>query len=254
MFIPTLKTEKNSLAKDPEDVAVFPDGGFIAMHTDLESDDDICVMARASRFSHDSHRHKDQGSFALFCGGTSLISPSGYYGIGYGTNHHMNWTKSSKAHNVVLVDGIGQEAAMHLDSVGRFISVDKDNKACVMDMSSAYPNISKWHRTLKLDNSGLTVKDEIESKNDVEITYCLHTLSQPVANDNAVRVERNGKAMTIVPDSNLTLSEISDKFDVDVNDGQPEEFHVKTEPQYHIYYKTEKAKTHTFEVKYIIKK
>lgn len=254
LFIPTLKTEEKSLAKAPENVTVFHDGGFVAMHTDLESDGDICVMARASRFSHDSHRHKDQGSFALFCGGTALISPSGYYGIGYGTNHHMNWTKSSKAHNVILTDGIGQEAVPLLESVGKFISVDKQNKSCVMDLSTAYPNISKWHRTLKLDDTGLTVTDEIEAENDTCITYCLHTLSRPYSDGNTVKVERSGKTMTIVPDSNLSLFEISDKFDIDVNDGQPKEFHVKTEPQYHIYYKTEQAKTHTFEVKYIIEK
>ncbi len=252
LFLPTFKAEEKSLANEPSDVEVFPDGGFIAMHTDFGSDDDICVMARASRFTHDSHRHKDQGAFALFCGGTALISPSGYYGIGYGTNHHLNWTKSSKAHNVILIDGIGQEAVPHLESVGRFTGVDKDNKICVMDMSSAYPNISRWQRTLKLDDSVLTVTDEIEAKNDVEITYCLHTLSEPSADGNNVIVQRNGKLLTIVPDSNLTLSEISDKFDVDVNDGQPEEFHVKTEPQYHIYYKTEKTKHHIFDVKYVI--
>lgn len=254
LFLPALKVEEKTLATESENVAFFPDSGFIAMHTDLESDNDICVMARASRFSHDSHRHKDQGSFALFCSGVSLISPSGYYGIGYGTNHHKNWTNSTKAHNCILVDGIGQEKVPPLDAVGRFIEVDKENKACVMDLSSAYPNIDKWHRTLRLSDGYLTVNDEIEAQNEVEITYCLHTLSQPVANGNSVKVERKGVKMSIIPDEHLSLFEISDRFDVDVNDGQPEEFHVETQPQYHIYYKTKKSKSHSFEVKYIIEK
>jgi len=254
LFLPTLKKEKNCLAKEPSDVAVFPDGGFIAMHTDFNSQDDICVMARASRFSHDSHRHKDQGSFALFCGGVSLISPSGYYGIGYGTNHHMNWTNSTKAHNSILVDGIGQENVPILDAVGKIASVDEESKTAVLDMSTCYPDIKMWQRTLKLENGCLTVKDEIEADKEVEITYCLHTLSQPVANGNSVKIERKGVKMDIVPDECLTLSDISDKFDVDVNDGQPKELHVETEPQYHIYYKTKKAKTHSFDVIYVIKK
>lgn len=254
LFLPALKVEEQTLATKSENVAFFPDGGFIAMHTDLESDNDICVMARASRFSHDSHRHKDQGSFALFCSGVSLISPSGYYGIGYGTNHHMNWTNSTKAHNTILIDGNGQEKVPPLDAVGRFIEVDKENKACVMDLSSAYPNIDKWHRTLRLSDGYLTVNDKIEAQNEVEITYCLHTLSQPVANGNSVKVERKGVKMSIIPDEHLSLFEISDRFDVDVNDGQPKEFHVETQPQYHIYYKTKKSKSHSFEVKYIIEK
>ncbi len=254
LFIPTLKPERKSLAKEPENVALFPDSGFIALHSDLESDDDICVMARASRFSHDSHKHKDQGSFALFCGGISLISPSGYYGIGYGTNHHMNWTKSTKAHNTLLIDGLGQGEVPILDTVGSFLSVDKGNKACVMDLSPCYPNISKWHRTLLLSDRYLTVKDAVEADNEVEITYCLHTLSKPTTDGNNIKVIRKGVKMSIVPDEKLTLSEISDKFDVDVNDGQPKEFHVETEPQYHIYYKTQKLKKHSFEVKFIIEK
>ena len=254
LFIPTLREEKTSLATDPEDIAVFPDSGFIAMHTELEDENDICVMARASRFSHDSHRHKDQGSFALFCGGTSLISPSGYYGIGCGTNHHLKWTNSTKAHNCILVNGIGQEAVPHLESVGKFVSVDKQNKICVMDMSTAYPNISKWQRTLSLSDDGLVVSDVVEANEDVEITYCLHTLSEPTAEGNNVKVTRNGKKLTIIPDEKLTLCEISDKFDVDINDGQPKEFHVTEPVQYHIYYKTDKAKRHTFSVNFKVSK
>ncbi len=254
LFLPTFKVGEKSLAKEPSDVAVFPDGGFIAMHTDMKSEDDICVMARASRFSHNSHRHKDQGSFALFSGGVSLISPSGYYGIGYGTSHHMNWTKSSKAHNTILIDGMGQENVPILEAVGKIVSVDEKNKTAVLDMSTCYPDITKWQRTLHLKDGCLTVKDEIEADKEVEITYCLHTLSRPFADGNKVKVERIGVKMDIIPDERLLLSEISDKFDVDVNDGQPEEFHVETPLQYHIYYKTEKLKTHRFEVKYIIEK
>ena len=252
-FIPTLKAEKTSLAEEPSDVAVFPEGGFIAMHTDLNDENDICVMARASKFAPDSHRHQDQGSFALFCGGTSLISPSGYYGIGCGSNHHVGWTRKSKAHNVILVDGLGQDKVNILESVGKFVEVDKENKVCVMDMSTAYPNITKWQRTLSLSNEGLVVSDIIESNEDVEITYCLHTLSVPKANGNNIKVERNGKTLDIIPDENLSLDLISDKFDVDLNDGQAERYHVTEAPQYHIYYKTERAKTHNFTVKYEVK-
>lgn len=251
-FIPTLKAPEKVLTHEPEDVEVFPDSGFIAMHTELEDENDICVMARASRFSHDSHRHKDQGSFALFCGGTSLISPSGYYGIGCGSNHHMQWTNSSKAHNTLLIDGIGQEAVPHLESVGKFVSVDKENKVCVMDMSSAYPNVSKWQRMLSLFKDKLIVYDEIEANEQVEITYCLHTLSQPKNDGSIVSVERNSKKLTIIPDDSLSLVEISDKFDTDINDGQPEEFHVNEAPQYHIYYKSSKANKHAFTVEYKI--
>lgn len=253
LFIPTLKKEEKSLAKDPEDVAVFPDSGFIAMHSDLYSSNDICVMARCSRFTHDSHRHKDQGSFALFAGGTSLISPSGYYGIGYGTKHHYEWKNSTKAHNAILVDGEGQESAYIMDAVGKIVSVDKESKCFVMDMSGCYDKLNKWQRTISLNDTGITVIDEIGAKEPVEITYCLHALSQPESIDNSAVIERNDKKLTITPkDGCMELECISDKFDIDVNEGQPEHLHVKTEPQYHIYYKTKKKDTHILKVEFTI--
>ena len=253
LFIPPLKKEENSLAKKPENVAVFPDGGFIAMHTDFDAENDICVMARCSRFTHDSHRHKDQGSFALFAGGPSLISPSGYFGIGYGTKHHYEWTNSSKAHNTILVDNFGQESAYIMDATGKFLDVDKENRSCIMDMSKCYDKITKWHRTLSLKGNVLTVDDQIEASEDVEITYCLHALSPAISDGNNVFIERNGKKLTITPQSpNLVLDMITDKFDIDVNEGQPEHLHVSVPTQYHIYYKTNKAQKHTITVNYTI--
>lgn len=253
LFIPPLKKEENSLAKDPEDVAVFPDSGFIAMHTDFDSDEDICVMARCSRFTHDSHRHKDQGSFALFAGGTSLISPSGYFGIGYGTKHHYEWKNSTKAHNTLLINGYGQESVDIMEATGKILEVDKENRKCVMDMSSCYDKINMWHRTLSLNGNVLTVYDEIEATDEVEITYCLHALSQPTNDGNSVFIQRNGKKLTVSPlGTNLSLDFITDKFDIDVNEGQPEHLHVTVPTQYHIYYKTQKCKTHAIKVEYIV--
>ncbi|MBR5868896.1 MAG: DUF4962 domain-containing protein, partial [Clostridia bacterium] len=71
---------ENTITGEAENAAFFPYGGYGVLHTDMASADDICVMARASRYTADSHRHADQGSFALFCGGKALISPSGYFG------------------------------------------------------------------------------------------------------------------------------------------------------------------------------
>jgi hypothetical protein len=161
------------------------------MHTALgDVQNDFAVLARASKFGSDSHRHADQGSFALFYRGKALISPSGYFGRGYGTKHHFEWLKTTQAHNCILVDGLGQNNVPILESVGKFVSVDKENKVCVMDMSTAYPNISKWQRTIALSYDGITVSDEIEAHEDVEITYCLHALSPATSAGDNVIVEK----------------------------------------------------------------
>lgn len=49
-----------------------------------------------------SHSHLDQGAFTIFKGGPLAID-SGWYGPAYGSNHHMNYTYQSIAHNLVTV-------------------------------------------------------------------------------------------------------------------------------------------------------
>ena len=49
-----------------------------------------------------SHSHLDQGAFTIYKGGALAID-SGVYGPAYGSDHHMNYTYQSIAHNVVTV-------------------------------------------------------------------------------------------------------------------------------------------------------
>lgn len=253
IFLPKFKSEELSLAPEPGDVAVFPDGGFIAMHTDLKSKDDICVLVRASRFTYDSHRHADQGSFALFSKGVALISPSGYYGYRYGTNHHFKWLKSTKAHNSLLFNGVDQRVLNPLDAVGKIISVDKNNKTCLIDMSEAYPNIKLWQRSFVINGKVLTITDIVEADEEVEITYPLHTLSKPTDANGKIFVERKGERLEIEADG-IYLSEITDKYDVDLNADVPVEYHVSMPQQYHIYFKSKKSNRHKIIVKYKVNK
>ena len=49
-----------------------------------------------------SHSHLDQGAFTIYKGGELAID-SGHYGPTYGSDHHMNYTYQSVAHNLVTV-------------------------------------------------------------------------------------------------------------------------------------------------------
>ncbi len=252
IFLPVGKPTSRALCEELSDTAVFPDAGFVSMHTDIRNtENDVAVLARASRFGSDTHRHADQGSFAIYYKGTALISPSGYFGREYGTAHHFGWMRQTVAHNAILVDGVGQEAAS-MNSRGRIVSSSDDGvtKCAVLDISAAYPMLKKWQRTITLRDRRVTVVDEIEADHDVKITYPLHTLSAPIPNGNNVIIERGGVKLVVSPDSSLTLREISDKFGVDLNEGVPEAFHAKQAPQWHIYYETGTAKKHTITVTY----
>lgn len=49
-----------------------------------------------------SHSHLDQGAFTLYKGG-GLALDSGFYGPKYGSDHHMNYSYQSIAHNLITV-------------------------------------------------------------------------------------------------------------------------------------------------------
>jgi len=239
--------------KGMENVASFPDAGFVSMHTDLaNTEKDLSVLARASKFGSDSHRHADQGSFAIFLGGVAVISPSGYFGRGYGTRHHMGWLKTTKAHNAILVDGEGQEVNS-IKSYGRILSVTDtgDEKIAVLDLSAAYSALSRWVRTICLQESCVTVTDEIEAERDVEITYPLHMLTLPIVEGNCMRIERGERKMRAAPVGDVMhLDAVTERYDVDLNEDVPSEFHVSRPVQYHAYYKTEKKRSHRLCVRF----
>lgn len=53
-----------------------------------------------------SHSHLDQGAFTLYKGGELAID-SGAYGPNYGSDHHMNYTYQTIAHNTITVTDPG---------------------------------------------------------------------------------------------------------------------------------------------------
>lgn len=255
IFLPTCGTCSKK-APEAKNVACFPDAGFVSMHTALgDVQNDFAVLARASKFGSDSHRHADQGSFALFYRGKALISPSGYFGRGYGTKHHFEWLKTTQAHNCILVDGEGQPVNSMYSRATILSCEDRGEvKEARLDLSAAYPMLRSWIRTLRMEGKTLTVEDEIDADHSVTVTYPLHTLSLPIEEGNCVRVERDGVSLLIEPVGNaLTLDRITDRYAVELNEGVPAEFAVSMPQQYHIYYRTQKAKSHRLTVKYTVK-
>lgn len=253
LFLPEGTAPKVSLTGEVSNVESFPDAGFVSMHTDItDAANDFALMARASKFGSDSHRHADQGSFALFFGGKALITPSGYFGRQYGSKHHFGWLRKTKAHNAILVDGEGQPEGSML-SVGKIIFCEEQDgvKRAQLDMSEAYAALKSWKRSFTLTADSLLIEDEIEADHPVVITYPLHTLSQPVASEEGVDVERGAARLHIRPlEGELTGCEISDRFEVDLNEGEPQAYHVTMPQQYHIKWHTPAKETHRIAVSY----
>ena len=50
-----------------------------------------------------SHSHLDQGSFTLYKGGALALDSGANYGPGYGSDHHLNYSMQTIAHNAITV-------------------------------------------------------------------------------------------------------------------------------------------------------
>jgi len=257
IFIPDGEPPKENITGEVTPARSFPYAGFISLHTNLEDQSrDIALLARASRFGSASHQHADQGSFALIYKGTGLISPSGYFGWNWGSRHHREWTKSTRAHNAILVDGTEQEAWSHR-ATGEIISCSQKENLLYgeLDLTAAYPMLKVWNRRFYLEPGGiLVVKDHIEADKPVTISWLLHTLSEPKeGNEGIVSLERNGIHLDIRPVSGLIKScSITDKFDVDINEGVPPKYHVTMPPQFHLTWHTPSAACHDIIVSFHI--
>lgn len=254
-FIPP-RDEADIPEKELQRAYMFPDAGFISLHTDPEHpESELALLARSSPFGSVSHEHADQGSFALMAGGTALISPSGYFGRAYGTKHHLEWTNSTRAHNTLLIGGKGQET-FSFRAAGRVISAkdEGDRLTAEIDPSEAYGGlIEYWRRSFELTKDRLIVRDEVRLREKASITYLLHTLSRPQEEPFGALVERNGKRMEIRPLKGISGAPvISDEFAVPLNEGEPEKYAVEMPPQYHMSWETEEAAGHEIEVAFII--
>lgn len=255
VFLPAGTPPATSLTLPVTPLAVFPGAGFVSYHRDLSHPKkDLCLLVRASRFGSDSHRHADQGSFALYARGVALISPSGYFGRRYGSLHHREWTKQTRAHNALLINGEGQPVNS-MDSRGKILSAQEINGILQIkvDISEAYAALKTWIRTFTLTGNVLTVTDVVEAEKPVTVGYPLHMLSRPEVAGEDLCLARRGVSLRVSPiTGGLHLRQVTDRFAVELNAGEPARHAVQKPAQYHVLYETVPARSHHITVTYTV--
>jgi hypothetical protein len=162
----------------------------------------------------------------------------------------------SKAHNVILVDGVGQESRCHR-ATGRVLSCGEWDGALYgeLDLSAAYPMLTAFRRRFALLEKGiLVVNDRIAADKPVAVSWLLHSLSLPRgAGEGGAELERNGIRLAICPISGgLGECRITDRYDIDLNEGVPEPYQVRMPPQYHMSWQTGSHSTHDITVVFCI--
>lgn len=148
----------------PDDIAKliwYKDTGEAVVHSDLaDIDNDLAVSFKSSRFGCTQHTYANQNAFNIVYRGADVFRNTGHY-FKYASPHHIMDNRHSRAHNTILVDGIGQAFAP--EAFGNIVrGIESDNVVYIMgDASHAYTDschLKVWINNFK--NAGLTQSRE----------------------------------------------------------------------------------------------
>jgi hypothetical protein len=238
-FPPAHAPQRPNAAGPAENARNFPDTGFASIHSDIRRpEEDTALLIRASKFGSGSHRHSDQGAFAIMSRGKGLLTPSGYFGYTWGSKHHFDWTYTTEAHNCVLINGSGQPLRSHtaVASIAHFENSERFG-AVRTDLKGSYPEVSSYIRTYLFVRPGLIlIHDRIDMEKSASFAWLAHALSKPSERSGVVSIKRAPAAlkMTLLhPDISPEYS-VTDRFAVDLNEGVAPENHVSFPTQYHL--------------------
>lgn len=246
VFRRKVQPQDASAAGPAQNTRHFRGSGFASMHSDIGNPpEDTALLVRASRYGTASHQHADQGNFAVISRGKGLISPSGYFGYGYGTDHHVKWTRQTVAHNCILIDGQGQAAGSHA-ATGRIECVRDDGAwaAATLDLRGAYPSLRRYRRHLLLVRPGLiVVHDDLAADRPVAVSWQAHSLSEPMATGGRVRIVRPPASLDLQLFSSFAGSlefNWTDRFSVGTSGvaDSPQPAQVDHPSQYHMTWRT----------------
>ena len=149
---PELRLYRMANCQKNDYVSDFPDShpkmmwledmGEVIAHSDVKNvDNDFAMSFRSSTFGSGSHTLADQNSFNVLYRGDYVYNSTGYY-QNFSDKHNILSYRHSRAHNTILVDGIGQPfSTTGYGDITR--AMDGDHIAyCLGDASHAYSGIS----------------------------------------------------------------------------------------------------------------
>lgn len=169
-----------------------------------------------------SHQHEDKLNFVITYGKTTLLTEGGVYNYDY-SPHHL-YTLSSRAHNVILVDGMPQRRAEKKETHTTTTPIDAGwtsnsefdyAKGIYSDGFSDGKNyVNVVHeREIKFEKqlNRWQVCDTLIPDNDKEHSYkaLFHFDTEEityVSSENKIIVKRDGKTLTLMPREKLPFS------------------------------------------------
>lgn len=212
-----------SLPADARKMVWYKDAGEVVMHSNLaQTTEDVNLSFRSSTFGSGSHTTSSQNAFNLLYKGKEVYRSSGYY-LNFSDAHNLMSYRHTRAHNTILVNGIGQPySTKGYGNVMRAFE-GKHITYCLGDASKAYSGISddpmwidafdkagikqtpeygfgttplsKYRRhILMLHPEGIVlVYDELEASQPVSYDWLLHSPSQLFLNPELLMVSHANK-------------------------------------------------------------
>lgn len=135
----------------------YKDTGEAVIHSNLaDTGSDLAVSFKSSRFGCTQHTYANQNAFNILYRGADVFRNTGHY-FKYASPHHIMDYRHTRAHNTILVDGIGQAFAP--EAYGNIVrGIESDNITYIMgDASNAYTDtctLKVWVNNFI--NAGLT--------------------------------------------------------------------------------------------------
>ncbi len=204
----------NKTLADIQLTKVFPATGLALMHTSISDPQSNAMLSfRSSPYGSTSHALANQNSFNTFYAGKPIFYSSGHR-TGFTDPHSMYAYRNTRAHNTILIDGMGQKIGT--EGYGWLPRYYEGNSISYVlgDASNAYGKISSplwikraalsdieftpekgWDKNrleifrrhiIQLGKSGIYILyDELEAVEPVNWSFLLHTTEEPMEIDNS---------------------------------------------------------------------
>lgn len=231
--------DKRLEPKPPVDLPkakAFGDVGFAFLHSNLtDPTDNILFAFKSGPYGSISHSHADQNSFHIVAFGERLAIDSGYYDS-WGSAHHTRWTRTTAAHNTLLVNNIGQPLnKMGTGSLTGFITSNYFDFVSGEAASAYEGRLKKFERNVVyLRPDYYVIFDDIQGRGGVSYDWLLHSLKKMDLDPNAQTIKiSSGKAkldVQFLEPANLNLQQ-SDRFPVNPTGTFENQWHLKATTQ-----------------------
>ena len=234
----------------------YKDIGEVVMHSNLAStENNLSLAFRSSTFGSGSHTLADQNSFNLLYGGKEVYYHTGYY-LNFSDAHNLMSYRHTRAHNSILVDGIGQPFSTEGYGMLLRAAGGEHIGCCLGDASHAYCGISEdpmWiesfqkagieqtpengfgetpltkyrRQMIMLYPDIVLIYDELEASRPVRWDWLLHSPVQFGIDKNVFtsHVETGVAIAQMFSDATFEVSQ-TDQFVVPPGEGYPNQWHL----------------------------